>query len=386
MNKNKYRDLAKKISRGEATDHEIYIYNKWFNAIEKNSTIDIEDILTDTEQTKDDLLKRINNSIDKGRGYNNIVKGKFWKLAIASSVVLFAMTWLYFNIVSVPDSKVYVIANDIDPGGNKATLTLADGSIVALGQQSRGQVISDGPAKVIKQDEGLIVYQNEDGLFNMNTPYQYHRVTTPLGGKYQIVLPDNSKVYLNAGSSIQFPTSFSDHSREVELEGEGFFEVSNDLQRPFLVHCQEQTIEVLGTQFNVNSYKDETSIKTTLIEGSVKVKIDTLETVIRPGQQFSLTKDGHTDVTKVDVEQVIAWRNNLFHFWNTDIKDIMKQLSRWYDIDVTYDGNLSSEYISGFISRDVTISNVIHMLEETGNLRFSVEGKKVTVHHIEPQD
>lgn len=385
MNKIKYQDLVKKISKGEATDQEIYAYNKWFNNMQNDPSKVFEENLDDKELMEENLLQRINYRIDRKSGFNRIIEGQFWKLAIASSVLIFSLTWLYFSKISSDNHPTYVIANDIDPGGDKATLTLADGSIIALEQQGNGSLISEGSVNVTKQDEGIIVYQNEDHIGNQKLPYQYHKVTTPMGGKYQIVLPDKSKVYLNAGSSITFPTKFSDHKREVELEGECFFEVAKDSQRPFLVHCKNQTVEVIGTQFNVNGYNDESSIKTTLTEGSIKVKVDTMERFIVPGQQFSFSNDGDVSVTNVDVDQVVAWRNGLFHFWKTDIKDIMKQLSRWYDIEVVFDGNFSTEYLSGFISREVTISNVLQMLEKTGNLRFSVEGKRVTVHHLGSQ-
>jgi ferric-dicitrate binding protein FerR (iron transport regulator) len=208
----------------------------------------------------------------------------------------------------------------------------------------------------------------------------YNTISTPKGGQYQVTLSDGSKVWLNAASSLRFPATFSGKERKVELTGEGYFEVAHNKKMPFHVTVNDLDVEVLGTHFNINAYADESAIKTTLLEGSVKVVKGNETKIIEPGEQASVTtsEDEINVKQQVDLEQVVAWKNGIFQFERADIESVMRQISRWYDIDVDYHGRVS-EHFGGTISRDVNISDVLKMLEMTGGVNFKIDGKKVIV-------
>jgi ferric-dicitrate binding protein FerR (iron transport regulator) len=208
----------------------------------------------------------------------------------------------------------------------------------------------------------------------------FHTLVTPRGGQYQLLLPDGSKVWLNAASSVRFPTSFSGKERHVELTGEAYFEIAKDASRPFRVDAPGgMQVEVLGTHFNIMSYTDENAINTTLLEGSVKVREGSVSSLLRPGEQASLNKasDG-ISVSNADVDETIAWKNGLFRFEGATIEAVMKQIARWYDVEVIYKGSVSKHF-RGMISRSVDISQVIKMLELTSEVHFKIDGKTITV-------
>jgi transmembrane sensor len=280
------------------------------------------------------------------------------------------------------------VQNDVAPGGNKAILTLADNSTITLDNAANGALTQQGETKVLKLNDGQLAY-NTDGK-----PSQvfYNTITTPRGGQYQIVLEDGTKVWLNAASSLHFPTAFVGTERKVEITGEAYFEVAKNPSMPFRINVDSKAeVEVLGTHFNINSYPDETTINTTLLEGKVKVTaagsglptpdpIAIGSRLLSPGQQAQLNSNGQIGLNKnPDIEEVMAWKNGKFQFGESaDIATIMRQISRWYDVDVEYRGTIP-EHIGGTISRDVTVSKVFEMLEMTGGVKFQVNGKKVIV-------
>lgn len=379
MNNQEYLDLVKKVNDGSATDYEIALYNEWYNSLQGKDFRWDEKQLGTKENIEKILFQRIEKKIDQKSKKTKVIRYRFWPIAIASSVLIMTFTVLFFYAKSDMKSSHYVIVNDIDPGGEKATLTLADGSVINLEDQEIGEINNENFATITKNENGQIIYQAKDAHLDEQA-LTYHTISTPLGGKYKIVLADGTQVWLNASSSLHFPTSFAAQERVVSIVGEAFFEVAKEADRPFKVQCGNQVIEVLGTQFNVNAYQNESNIKTTLTEGSVNIIVENSEKTIKPGEQFVLDKEGKTSVNKVNIDQVVAWKQDVFHFWKTDIRDIMKQLARWYDIEVVFEGSTKSEYITGFISRNVSISNVLRMLEETGDIKFRVEGNLVTVY------
>ena len=212
----------------------------------------------------------------------------------------------------------------------------------------------------------------------------YNILSTPYGGQYQVTLPDGTIVWLNSASNLRYPTSFTGHERRVEITGEAYFEVAKNARQPFKVKInlsngEGSEVEVLGTHFNINAYDDETTIRTTLFEGSVKINQSTGTTQIKPGQQLQTGKTGQIKIiNNADLEETIAWKEGRFQFGNADINCIMRQLARWYDIDVKYEGNISRHF-SGIIPRNVNLLKVLNMLELTGEVNFKVEGKKVIV-------
>jgi ferric-dicitrate binding protein FerR (iron transport regulator) len=224
-----------------------------------------------------------------------------------------------------------------------------------------------------KVEQGLVTYSGK-GLFAEN---QFNTITAPTGGKYSVVLPDGSRAWLNAESSIRFPTVFAKNERKVSIAGEVYFEITPDKQKPFLVDVRGlQSIKVLGTHFNVNAYGDEAAVTTTLLEGSVVVSAaDKNNKTVRliPGDQASLSGKGTIQVEKdVNTEGVIAWKNGFFQFEKANIKTVMRQLSRWYNVDVTYEGVASERTFSGKINRSVNASEVLEILQFTG-VNFRIE-------------
>jgi transmembrane sensor len=311
---------------------------------------------------------------------------------------LAAVLLLIFGIVLLRKDKGLKSANNpaitasIDPGGNKAILTLSDGSKVSLDEVGTGVVAG---AKVIsKNSAGHLVYKTQEAGAKEREPEkpQFHTVTTPKGGVYQVTLPDGTNVYLNSGSSLKYPTVFASDIREVEATGEMYFDVEKVLSDkpgkgrvPFVVHSGNQRIEVLGTQFNLNAYPDSKTIKTTLVEGSVRIHSKPVggngeeqRIQLSPGYQvvnnFEVLK-----VKKADVNQAVAWKSGYFVFDNDNIREIMRQLALWYNIEVSYVGEMKGKRFGGIFKRSKSIFQIMENIEQTGSIHFKTEGRRVTV-------
>lgn len=309
-----------------------------------------------------------------------------WLYAAAAAVFVMAFAgWYFVSDVSVtlPVKEVVSCSSkkELVPGSDKAVLTLGDGRQIVLDDTSEGTLTEQGDAKVIKLDHGQLSYntsgdESEKPVFNT--------ISTPRGGQYQIVLSDGSKVWLNSASTLHFPVFFQDDNRKVTLVGEAYFEIAQNKEKPFLVVVDEIEVQVLGTHFNVNAYNDEGAIKTTLLEGKVKVKSGQSNKTIIPGQQASVVmKNGTTGISvqDVDVNAVIAWKNGRFIFKGDDIYSVMRQLGRWYDANVTYEENVTNEQFVGVINRSRfdSIPDILEMLEKTGAVSFSVQGNNIKV-------
>ncbi|WP_343307059.1 FecR domain-containing protein [Chitinophaga niabensis] len=306
----------------------------------------------------------------------------WWRrMAVAAAVLVFVSAGLYGWLQMGDWKPAPVIArqNDVLPGTNKAVLHLADGTVVTL-DSAGNQVIQQG-GTIINQQNGQLRYNANDP--NAAT-VSFNTLATPRGGQYSVTLPDGSKVWLNSASSLRFPTAFTGLERKVELTGEAYFEVAKNAKQPFKVTLEDKTtIEVLGTHFNVNAYKDEPAISTTLLEGAVRLTNGKARITIKPGERAQLQEGGTKFVIdRPDVDRVVAWKNGFFQFDGDNITLIMKQLSRWYDIEPVYAGNMNMKDYSGYISRNSNISEVLKMLELTNEIKFKVEGRKVTVSAI----
>jgi ferric-dicitrate binding protein FerR (iron transport regulator) len=336
----------------------------------------------------------------------------FGRIAAAAIIVLLvtAVGWLW--LMRSPKTQVATVEatkNDVAPGGNKALLSLADGSTIVLDNAANGIVAQEGNANVVKLKNGQLMYTKADDQSGTvsadnNLPVTYNTLTTPRGGEYKIVLPDGSTVWLNAASSITYPTVFEGKERKVQVTGEAYFEVAkvtvaSGKRVPFIVDIINKTrgdnqgqVEVLGTHFNINAYDDEKAVKTTLLEGKVKVnqsaidngqlaKTKSQEVVLSPGEQAVLKP--HSPLTtnhSPDINQVMAWKNGLFHFENADMKTVMRQLSRWYDVEVVYKNNKENADPLFFeVKRNTNLSDVLKVLNLAGGARFSIENKKIIV-------
>ena len=313
-------------------------------------------------------------------------KGVFmpWMRVAAAAILLIAGSafWIFVkenrgagksnvNAVVLPEQSSPGL-----PGGNRAILTMSDGSTIVLDSVQNGP-LQRGSTKINKQG-GLLVY-NRSGSLNTDAPVVYNTLSTPRGGQYQVVLPDGSKVWLNASSSLHFPTAFNGKQREVELTGEAYFEVTKNKEKPFLVSVNGMQVEVLGTHFNINAYMDEDAIKTSLLEGSVKIIKGKISNLLKPGQQGVLgKKEDNLEIRNANMDEVMAWKNGLFQFEGADITTIMREIGRWYNVDIVYEGKVPVRRFEGKISREAQLSDVLKILE-LSNVKFRVEGKKIIV-------
>ncbi len=299
---------------------------------------------------------------------------KLWqRVASAAAIVLVASlgVYLYRSTLSAVDNHPLTeMQNDFLPGGNRATLTLADGRKIDLNQARNGELANQSGIKVTKTADGQLVYTiSESG--RASEGLSYNTIETPYGGQYQVNLPDGSRVWLNSASSLKYPVHFSGSERKVEITGEAYFEVARNPALPFRVKNAGQTIEVLGTHFNVMSYPGESTINTTLLEGSVKVLSSKGNKLLTPGQQ-ARNGDQGIDVVTVDTEEVVAWKNGFFIFKSEDAGSIMRQISRWYDVDIEIQGDISGKNFGGRISRSRNVSEVLEVLESTGSIKFEI--------------
>jgi len=264
---------------------------------------------------------------------------------------------------------------DVPPGKTGAILTLADGSQVELDSSKGGVIATQNGAKVLLRNNQLVY----DAQAAEKDKVVYNTVSTPRGRQYQITLPDGSKVWLNAASSIRYPNHFTGSERKVEITGEAYFDVAKDASAPFVVEAGNEDIQVLGTEFNVMSYDDETYVKTTLVNGSVKVGVDYAARILKPGQQSLVGKNQSLQVkSDIDVDEVIAWKNGRFAFSEVSLETIMKQVSRWYDVDVSFSDKIYDIYTVN-ISRNVPVSKLLQYMEMSGGVHFEIDGKKIIV-------
>ena len=307
-------------------------------------------------------------------------------LAAASVILVIIISGLYF----LSKEKVFLqrdtaqnqspaaYKNDVLPGTTGAVLKLADGTVIVLDSATNGTLSRQGNTTIIKNGAS-VNYVQGNGVDKRSS--DFNTIETARGKQFSLVLEDGTKVWLNAASSIHFPVVFDDAERRVDITGEAYFEVAKNKNRPFRVAVNGTVVEVLGTHFNINSYSDEASVNTTLLEGAVKISNANQTVLLSPGQQAQVTQQGNIKkLLSVNTSEVVAWKDNNFSFNNTDLKMLMRQLSRWYDVEVIYkDENGEQVRFNGDISRSVSLSNVLRMLELTGEVNFTIEGKKITI-------
>lgn len=292
---------------------------------------------------------------------------KLIKVITGIAAIFFLWYGTYMYITENSSTTEQVATNDIQPGSNKATLTLANGKKINLSDAKTGVII----------DVNDLVYSDGTPIENTGETIGTQILTTPKGGQYQVIFKDGTKIWLNAASTLTFKTSPSYLStREVSLSGEAYFEIAKDKSKPFKVLTKGQVIEVLGTHFNVSAYKDDASTKTTLLEGSVKVND---QTILKPGEQ-SILSGSKITLQKIDTDISVSWKNGEFMFRNEALKDIMPKLARWYDVEVEYSNQaLGNKKFGGTISRFENVKEVLDMLELTGEIYFKIEGRRIVV-------
>jgi transmembrane sensor len=318
----------------------------------------------------------------KKKGHNNIL---LWVMCAAAAIVMVFLSvgvYHYLHNSTPVQNKIVKrkpLPHDALPGGDKALLTLANGQTITLDNAKNGTLAKQGSTVVNKTTDGQLVYKLA-AIDDANSVPTINTIATPRGGQYQVVLPDGTKVWLNAASSLRFPTRFTGNTREVEITGEAYFEVAKNAAMPFHVKANRAEIEVLGTHFNVMAYGDESLMKTTLLEGSVNIKTGAVINRLKPGEQAQINAAGRTKiVNNIDVDDETAWKDGIFQFSDAGIDVILRQASRWYDVDVTYKNKVPEREFTGRISRNVKASQLLNMLKYTG-IDLKIEGKKIIVY------
>lgn len=295
----------------------------------------------------------------------------------AALLTLLISSILYFTYrnESVQKPIATTLPHTITPGGNKAILTLADGSQITLDSATNGAIAHQGNVQVIKLNNGQLAYKTDQ---NGNNESHYNSLITPRGGQFMIILPDGSKVWLNAATSLRYPTAFTGNTREVQLTGEAYFEIAANAKMPFIVKVNNMEVKVLGTHFNVMGYADENSIQTTLLEGAVQVQHNTAAVRLNPGQQAYLQGANMTVRKDIDVEEIVAWKNGYFHFNHESLPGVMRQLSRWYDVEVIYEGAIPDREFGGKIERNNSLNDVLKILE-LSNVHYKIKERKIII-------
>jgi ferric-dicitrate binding protein FerR (iron transport regulator) len=376
--------IINKYNKGIATEQEIKFLESFDNAFDLQ-----KDLITDENEiyfqdVKSAIKKAVDNRLDLYDKKRLIYFRSALRYAAAAIILLsvsVAIFWVEKHNSRKQENKQ--IAQEIHPGGNKATLTLSNGSRIVLDDARNGQIAKQSNINITKTAGNQIVYAPTANSAGGNGQLAYqlqNTISTPNGGQYQLILPDGTKVMLNAATSLTYPAAFHGGERLVHLNGEAYFEVAKNKKMPFRVVSGMQTVEVLGTHFNINAYTDEPAVKTTLLEGSVKVSSGTNSVLIVPGEQAVTNINGSDNILKhpVDVDEETAWKNGLFSFQNNDLKYVMRQVARWYDVKVVYVGNLPTERFIGEISRTSNLSDVFKILE-LNDVHFEVQGKTVIV-------
>ncbi len=390
--------IIEKYSTGTLSADEQQVLNEWLDGVspeEFHRTLDacmsLPAGLREYPSLPSEFSRRLELAMDEADSQEKTIplfQWKKWTAVAAAILLLSGGAWWWLSNDRGTGTRVAV--NDVAPGISGAILTLADGRQIVLDSAGNGFSATDGHAKIVKGSKDQVTYKATDGgagpaaagspgtAAARPAELVYNTLSTPRGRKISVVLADGTKVWLNAASSIKFPTVFTGSQRLVEIRGEAWFEVAANVKQPFVVKKMgsDYTVQVLGTQFNINAYDDEDGIKTTLLEGAVRIK----DQVLKPGQQAVTGKDqsGITIIPNVNTAEVISWKNGVFNFDRADIYSVMRQIARWYDVEVEYRGTITRHF-GGTISQDVNVSQVFKMLELTGAVHFTIEGRKIIV-------
>jgi ferric-dicitrate binding protein FerR (iron transport regulator) len=376
--------LIEKYEIGTATTEEKQALKEWYYSFDDS----VANILVEGQDSEEKLAERIKIRLMQTILQSDEIKEakpmrKFQWSAAAAILIIFTVG-AYVKFSSKPvfqETTKAPVINNITPGGNKAKLTLHDGTSVILDSVSNGTISKQGDVALQKLEDGLLVYNISGKKLTEKNEVIYNAISTPRGGQYQVTLSDGTKVWLNASSSIRFPVIFTGDVRSVTITGEAYFEVAKNTAMPFKVKTTTSEVEVLGTHFNINSYDDEAVVKTTLLEGAVKVASlgNGVLRYLKPGQQSIINKEGKISIVEhADTEEAMAWRNGYFQFKSSDVKSILRQISRWYDVDIVYNGNINLHF-TGQLTRNENVSKVFEALSLTNEVHFKIDGKKIIV-------
>lgn len=380
MNHQRLSHLIEQYQNGTATDEELQELDNWYNTLDYGDK-GLDDWIRD-ERGTDSITNRMFVSFSKELQQAKQPRIKVVALriaAVAASILICAGLFFLFRNAN----KSHFVAQEknypIKPGTTTAILTLGNGSQLILNAQPNGQISSQNGVLIKKQKNGLLTY-----IVSPSTVAQiaYNSIETPRGGEYEVVLPDGTKVWLNAASKLTYPTRFNGKERIVKLSGEAYFEVAHNPQKPFHVLFSGQDVKVLGTHFNINAYPDEAESKTTLLQGSITLTniANHSSVLLKPGQQAaSAQNSSNITLYPVNLEQVISWKNGYFQFDNMNIAVVMRALSRWYDIDVKYEHADLTETYGGTFSRNSDLKDILKNITSLGNVRFITTDRTIIV-------
>jgi transmembrane sensor len=377
MTTQEYIELYEKLCAGKCTSEEKDLldqYSKLFLINEQWLPA-----MGDEVEVEARIRERINQSIHQLKVRK--LRTAWWTAAAVILLGISTVVWRILNSATkhpqIPVASHQVIKHDIAPGGTKAVLTLANGVKVILDSAKNGLITTQGNTKIMKLANGQLAYRstNADSAAVTN-----NTMTTPKGGKYDLTLSDGTKVFLNAASSITYPTRFSGKNRKVSITGEAYFEVAKNPKMPFIVLANGTETQVLGTHFDIMAYQDEPFIKATLLEGSINFRTPHSEVHLNPGQQAVLPEfSDRISVQDANMEVALSWKNGYFIFQDEDLHSIMRKVARWYDVEVVYDADLKNLSYGGSISQYKNISDLLKVLQSTGTVHFKVEERRVIV-------
>lgn len=378
--------LIQKYINGTASPEEREQLLNWYRSQQPETVEWPSARETEEKQVYDRMLSNIDRHIDASYP-QPVPLSKWYYIAAAAAIFMVGSfaTVLYLDKAAPEKVQVLTYKNDVKPGGNKAILKLADGSELVLDGATKATFAHQEGLNIARISDGQLAFdkQPKGAQTDSGTP-KYNTISTPKGGQYRVILPDGTKVWLNAISSIRFPSYFSAGERRVEITGEAYFEVSKNKQMPFRVISGQQVLEVLGTKFNINAYTNEPQINTTLAEGSIRLnRINTSESsILKPGEQAQL-KTGNSrlaaKIVAADLDEALAWKNDAFVFNDMPITEIMQQIERWYDVELVYSGAKPDLRFTGIIPRNSNLSTFLRVLEGSGGLKFGIEHKKVFI-------
>lgn len=375
MNEQESQSLLDRYARGQCSPEESVYVERWYNHLASQQKVQVShEELAMRETNLNAVIHNLENErpIRKLRHYYKYT-------AIAAAITILTLSiWIIFSPKTGQENQQNsLLQNDIEPGKQGATLTLANGKKIRLTQATNGALAEESGVVITKTENGQLIYE----IKNTNTSSnKKNTLSTAKGETYQLKLSDGTMVWLNAASSLTYSATLRERGkRTVRLTGEGYFQVAKDKVHPFIVQTDQQEVEVLGTHFNINSYKDESVQTTTLIEGSVKVHANGESQIIKPGEQ-TLNDGNNIRIAKVDIEEVIDWKDGDFNLNELDFQTAMRKIARWYDVEVIYEKNAPLNFQTvGWISRDKTLSVVLNSIESLGYVHFKIEGKKIYV-------
>lgn len=381
MEKQRYLDLLEKYLAGKSTGKEEALLDEYYKRLEAMSDVDLSE--QQEHALKASILEKIDSRINTPEEKPKQILKRSYRIWYAAASILIMIAIGSFFIRR--DKKAEMVSKvpsateqDIRPGSNKAILTLSSGEQVVLTEPHAGVLAREGATKIIKKENGELVYNLEGKTTGQSTKPVYNTITVPRGGQYQLVLSDGSKVLLNAASSLTYPAEFNGRYRNVELKGEGYFEVAKNASMPFIVKTNDVEVRVLGTHFNISAYRDDASITTTLIEGAISMNKGKQTKLLVPGQQgISAYNTSEISVQPANIEQTMGWVKGNFVFKDLNIKEVMKIASRWYDIEVEYRGNVQSKKFGGTTSRFSNITELLDYMKITGGVNYKIEGRRV---------